>query len=184
MNIFLDLFLTFFKIGAFTLGGGFAMLPLIEREVVENKNWIEEEEMIDVVALSQSIPGGIAINASTIVGYKVGGFLGSLSAIVGVALPSFISITLIAMVLTQIGDLSIVEAAFKGVRATVVALIGIAAYSFGKTVLKDYGTLVVFVLALGLLIWGKISAIWVIVLGAFMGYGINKAIDKWGSAHN
>lgn len=178
MNKYLDLFVTFFKIGAFTLGGGFAMLPLIEREVVDNKEWIEEEEMVDVVALSQSIPGGIAINASTIVGYKVGGVLGSISAIVGVALPSFVSIMLIAIIFAQIGDLSIVEAAFKGIRATVVALIIIAAHNFGKTVIKDFGSLAICIVALILLLIVEMSAIQIIMLGALIGCALYFILGK------
>ena len=179
MNQFIDLFITFFKIGAFTLGGGFAMLPLIEREVVDKKEWIGKEEMVDVLALSQSIPGGIAINASIIVGYKIRGIIGALISTIGIALPSFISILLIAILLTRIGSLAAVEAAFKGVRATVVALVGIAAYSFGKVIIKDYGTFIIFIVSLIVLIWGKISSIWVIVLGALVGYAITWAIDKW-----
>jgi len=170
--------LALFLGGGVSLGGGFWVVPLVGRGVVGNKGWIEEEEMVDVVALSQSIPGGIAINASTIVGYKVGGVLGSLSAIVGVALPSFISITLIAMLLNKIGDLSIVEAAFKGVRATVVALIAMAAYNFSKTVIRDYGAFIIFIISLALLFWGKISAIWVIVIGAIIGCALSKTMEK------
>ena len=118
-----SLFAVFFKIGAFTFGGGYAMIPLIQREVVENKKWITDEDILEIVAIAESTPGPIAINAATFVGYKVAGFFGALFATFGVVLPSFVIISLIAGVLEQFEDAKVVQYAFNGVRAGVLALI-------------------------------------------------------------
>jgi len=119
----LGLFSTFFKIGAFTFGGGYAMIPLIQKEVVENKKWITDEDILEIVAIAESTPGPIAINAATFVGSKVCGFFGAICATLGVVLPSFVIISLIANVLRQFEDILIVQYAFNGVRAGVLALI-------------------------------------------------------------
>ncbi|WHH61327.1 chromate transporter [Petroclostridium sp. X23] len=131
------MFMIFFRIGAFTIGGGYAMLPLIEREVVDNQNWVSEEEIVDVFAISQSIPGVIAINTSIFIGYKVGGIVGAIVAALGVILPSFLIILMIAFLLFNIEENAYVQKAFTGVRAGVVALIGLAAVKLGKAAVKD-----------------------------------------------
>ena len=120
---FLRLFLTFLKIGAFTFGGGYAMIPLIEREVCEKREWLKKEELLDVVAVAESTPGPIAINAATFVGYRTGGFFGALLATFGVVSPAFLVITLVSFLLTRFGDLRLVKYAFRGVQAGVLALI-------------------------------------------------------------
>lgn len=119
----LGLFATFFKIGAFTFGGGYAMIPLIQREVVESRKWITDEDILEIVAIAESTPGPIAINAATFVGQKVCGFFGALLATLGVVLPSFVIISVIAGVLSWFEDVEIVQYAFSGVRAGVLALI-------------------------------------------------------------
>lgn len=118
-----QLFAAFFKIGAFTFGGGYAMIPLIQREVVENKKWITDEDILEIVAIAESTPGPIAINAATFVGYKVAGFFGAMCATLGVVLPSFVIISAIAGVLELFEDAKVVQYAFNGVRAGVLALI-------------------------------------------------------------
>ena len=117
------LFCTFAKIGAFTFGGGYAMIPLIQREVVDNKKWITNEDILEIVAIAESTPGPIAINAATFVGSKVCGFFGALCVTLGVVLPSFVIISLIANVLRQFESIQVVQYAFNGVRAGVLALI-------------------------------------------------------------
>ena len=119
----MGLFGAFFRIGAFTFGGGYAMIPLIQKEVVENRKWITDEDILEIVAIAESTPGPIAINAATFVGYKVCGFFGALCATVGVVLPSFVIISLIAGVLSHFEDVKVVQYAFNGVRAGVLALI-------------------------------------------------------------
>ncbi len=117
------LFCIFFKIGAFTFGGGYAMIPLISREVAQKRNWITDEEILDIIAIAESTPGPIAINSATFVGYKVAGFWGAAAATVGVVLPSFVVISIISFVLEQFREFSAVKYAFFGIRAGVLALL-------------------------------------------------------------
>ena len=119
----LALFLAFFKIGAFTFGGGYAMIPLIQRETVENKKWITDEDILEIIAIAESTPGPIAINAATFVGYRTCGFWGSFAATFGTVLPSFIIITIISRVLEAFQSVKLVQYAFYGIRAGVLALI-------------------------------------------------------------
>lgn len=128
-----ELFLVFFKIGAFTFGGGYAMIPLIRNEVVNKKGWIEDEEFMDMLAIAQSMPGPISLNTALFVGSKRLGFKGSLFSGAGIILPSFIVILLIAMVFTQFKDNPVVERVFKGIRPAVVALIVAPLLSLGKS---------------------------------------------------
>ena len=125
----LSLFLTFMKIGLFTFGGGYAMIPLIQRETVENKKWIGDDDILEIVAIAESTPGPIAINAATFIGCRVGGFSGALAATVGVVLPSFAIITAISFVLAAFQDVLWIRYAFNGIRAGVLALIVKALWS-------------------------------------------------------
>ncbi|MEM2881817.1 MAG: chromate transporter [Candidatus Bathyarchaeia archaeon] len=122
----LELFSIFSKISAFTLGGGLAMIPLIEKEVVDKRGWVGGEEFLDLVGIAQSMPGAMAINLSTCVGYKVAGMRGATSAFLGAVLPPFLSIVLAASLLLAIKDDPLVERAFQGIRPAVVALITIS----------------------------------------------------------
>ena len=118
-----QLFSTFFRIGAFTFGGGYAMIPLIQRETVEKNGWISDDDILEIIAIAESTPGPIAINSATFVGFRVGGVLGSVCATLGVVLPSFIIISLIAALLRGFQDLKPVKYAFFGIRAGVLALL-------------------------------------------------------------
>lgn len=117
------LFWTFFKIGAFTFGGGYAMIPLIQKEVVERRRWMEDGDILDIVAIAESTPGPIAINSATFVGYRVCGVLGAFCATLGVVLPSFCVIYALSLVLRQFASIQAVQFAFNGIRAGVLALI-------------------------------------------------------------
>ena len=119
----LKLFTTFFKIGLFSFGGGFAMIPLIQREVIERRRWIDEKEFLDMLVLAQSTPGPIAVNTAVFVGYKSAGFLGAIMATLGTVLPSFIVILLLALFFAEVRDNRYVDAAFRAMRPAVVALI-------------------------------------------------------------
>jgi len=119
----LQIFLTFMKIGGFTFGGGYAMIPLIQHETVESKGWITDEDIMDIIAIAESTPGPIAINSATFVGYRVAGFWGSFFATLGVILPSLVIITIISYVLEAFQSLQVVRYAFFGIRAGVLALI-------------------------------------------------------------
>ena len=123
-KLILTLFISFFKIGAFTFGGGYAMLSLLENEFVEKKGWLTKEEFLDMVAIAESTPGPIAINSATFIGYKTAGVLGSMFATLGVALPSFIIIYVISLFLDKFLTLTLIANAFKGIQACVVYLIG------------------------------------------------------------
>lgn len=126
------LFTTFFKIGAFTFGGGYAMVPLIQREIAENRKWISDDDILDIIAIAESTPGPIAINSATFVGLKVAGFWGAVMSTLGVVLPSFVVISIIATVLREFADYKAVKYAFMGIRAGVLALIIKALYTMYK----------------------------------------------------
>ena len=112
-----QIFTTFMKIGIFTFGGGYAMIPLIQRETVVKRKWVDDDDILDIVAIAESTPGPIAINASTFVGYRVGGFFGAIVGTVGMILPSFIIILAISFVLNSFQDVQAVKYAFNGIRA-------------------------------------------------------------------
>ncbi|ETA79701.1 chromate transporter [Youngiibacter fragilis] len=137
MKLLLEMFISFFKIGAFTIGGGYAMLPLIQKEVVENKKWIGEEEFLDMVAISQSAPGPIAVNLSVFVGNKIKGVRGLLATVLGATLPSFLIIILVASVFIGIEKHPIVARVFMGIRPAVVALIAAPVIKMAKTAKMD-----------------------------------------------
>ena len=167
----LDLFLTFMKIGAFTFGGGYAMIPLIQKEVVERKQWASEEEILDVVAIAESTPGPIAVNASTFIGYRTAGFWGAVCATGGLALPSFVIILLISYVLRQFMDLKAVQYAFWGIRAGVLSLIAKALISVIKKNKWDASGIVIAVLAFIFSVIIKVNLLYVIIGCGLLGLG-------------
>lgn len=169
-GLLLEIFSTFFKIGLFTFGGGYAMIPLIEREVATNKGWIEDDdEFLDIFALSQSVPGAIAINFSTFVGYKLAGLRGALAATGGVIMPSFIVITLIAGFFIKFQENPLVAAAFIGVRAVVVALILMAVLRVGKDAIRNKLSASITVVTVLLIVVLKVNTIYIITGGILIG---------------
>ncbi len=164
-----DLFLTFAKIGLFTFGGGYAMLPLIEKEAVDNKKWITDTELLDVVAIAESTPGPIAINAATFIGKKVGGFIGALCATIGVVLPSFIIIVAVSYFLEAFQHLKIIRYAFWGIRAGVLALILTALWSLFKKSRKDIFTYLLMAASGVAVLFFNVNAIIVISVCAVIG---------------
>ena len=132
-----ELFTTFLKIGAFTFGGGYAMIPLIQREAVEKKKWISDDDILEVIAIAESTPGPIAINSATFVGYKTAGFWGAFFATFGVVLPSFVIISALSFAISEFQDIKPVQYAFMGIRAGVLALIVKAVYTMYKKCKKD-----------------------------------------------
>ena len=169
MNRNLSLFLTFMKIGAFTFGGGYAMIPLIQREVVEEKKWISESELIDMIAIAESTPGPIAINSATFVGHHVGGFWGAFCATLGVILPSFAIIAAISYVLQQFERLRAVKYAFMGIRAGVLALILKAFWNMARQIPKKAISCCIAAAAFVLATLLKLNVLLVIVLCAEAG---------------
>ena len=176
MKHYLELFMVFFKIGAFTLGGGYAMVPLIQKEVVDNKGWLDKEEFIDTLALAQSSPGPIAINTAVFVGFKYSGSLGSIIATLGSVLPSFIIILIIAIFFRDIRANVYVDKAFKAIRPAVVALIAAPVITMSKSInIKSLKLLIPIASAL-LIAYGGVSPIIVILITAIGGiiYGKSK----------
>lgn len=131
-NLYLDSFLTFFKIGLFTLGGGYAMIPLIEAEIIEKKRWIAKEDFLDLLAIAQSCPGIFAVNISIFIGYRLNRVKGAVVTALGTALPSFLIILLVALFFHQFEDNAAVAAMFRGIRPAVVALIAVPTFNLGK----------------------------------------------------
>ncbi len=164
-----NLFFTFAKIGLFTFGGGYAMIPLIEKEVVDKKKWISGEELLDVIAISESTPGPIAVNAATFIGKKIGGFVGALCATLGVVLPSFIIIVAVSFFFEAFRELRIVRYAFFGIRAGVLALILKALISMFKQSPKELLSYILMISAAGLVIFFDVNAIVVIIACALTG---------------
>lgn len=178
-----QIFGSFFKIGAFTLGGGYAMIPLIQKEVVDRKGWLREEEFVEMLAIAQSCPGPLALNTAIFVGYKTCGLRGVLCSSLGTILPSFIIILLIAMVFTDFKNNPGVERVFKGIRPAVVALIAAPLWQMGKSAGITRKTVVI-PIAAALLIWlTGVSPIYVIIAAivgglAWNGIQARKALKK------
>ena len=174
------LLLTFIKIGSFTIGGGYAMLPLIQREVVD-KGWMTKEEFIDIFAVTQSLPGIFAVNISIFVGYKLKKIPGALCCTLGTILPSFLIILAIALFFTQVKDNEIVERIFKGLRPAVVALIAVPCITTARSIKLTYKQLIIPVAA-ALLIWqGGISPAWIILAAIVGGIYYGLVIKKGGN---
>ena len=174
MNIYWESFKTFFKIGIFTLGGGYAMIPLIEEEVVNRHKWVSKDEMLDLIAIAQSCPGVFAINIAIFIGYKLNKTRGAICSTLGTALPSFLIILLIAIFFHQFEDNKIVAAMFKGIRPAVVALIAVPTFNMAKRAqLNKWTVWIPIVSALAIWLMG-VSPIWVIVAAGIGGYAYGK----------
>ena len=165
----LSLFLTFLKIGAFTFGGGYAMIPLIQREIAEEKQWITDDDILEIVAIAESTPGPIAINAATFVGYRVAGFFGALLSTLGVVLPSFLVISVISFLLEQFSSIKAVQYAFFGIRAGVLALLLKALWTMFKKSDKHPLSYIVMALAFLLTAVFNVNVLFVIIGCALFG---------------
>ena len=181
MNVYLLLFLEFFKMGALTFGGGYAMIPFVE-ETVLSHNWMSTRELVDFIAVSESTPGAFAVNISTYIGSEVGGLFGAFIATLGLVLPPFIIILLIAKVYEKFKESTVVQGAMLGLKSTVVGLIGATVLSVGMEIFFSQGinlevfstvnfyvTLGIFALSLFLLLYKKLNPILIIVLSAGVG---------------
>ena len=159
----------FFKIGLFTFGGGYAMIPLIEREVVEKRQWIGEKDLIDLIAVSQSLPGVFAINLSTFIGKRQRGRLGAIASATGCALPSFLVILAIAAGLSRYQGMVVVQNFFIGVRAAVTAQILLATLKMGRQIVKDKVTAIIALLAWVLVVFMNLHPVLTVLGGATAG---------------
>ena len=168
--LLLKLFTTFFKIGLFSFGGGFAMIPLIQREVIEKNKWVDDKDFLDMLVLAQSTPGPIAVNTSVFVGYKVRGVAGAIAATLGTVLPSFIIILLLALFFVEVRENRYVDAAFRAMRPAVVALIVAPLMGLVKG-MKWY--LIAVSAAVALLVWWfGLSPVYFIAAGIATGVAI------------
>lgn len=188
MKKYLTLFFTMFKIGLFTFGGGYAMLALLESEFVDRKKWLTSDEFADMVALSESTPGPIAINSATYIGYRAGKVLGSTLATIAVCLPSLIIIYLISLVFDRFLELAWVAAAFKGIRACVVFLILSAGLRMVKKLPRTPLAIVLFVLTVACMVTLSLlavsfSAVFYILAGAAVGLLVYAAARVAKSGH-
>ena len=170
MNIYLDLFLTFAKMGAVTFGGGMAMLPILQREVVEKKGWATDEELTDYYAIGQCTPGIIAVNTATFIGYRLKGVAGGVLATLGVVFPSVAIIAVIAAFLSSFADIPLVAHALAGVNACVVAMIASSAIKLGKSSLKDSVTVGIFLVVLALSLVFRLSPVALVVGAGLAGW--------------
>ena len=178
MKKYWELFLVFFKIGAFTFGGGYAMLPLIQSAVVDKKKWLGDKEFIDMLAIAQSMPGPIALNTAIFVGNKHQGVKGSIFSSLGIILPSFISILLLVIVFTQFRENTVVESVFKGIRPAVVALIFAPLLRMGKNADITWSTIwipIAVAVIVGLL---HVSPVLIIILAIILGLLYHRIIKK------
>lgn len=162
-----SLFITFLKIGAFTFGGGYAMIPLIEREVIDNRRWVERQDFLDLLTLAQSAPGPIALNTAVFVGYKLRGFWGAVTAVMGIVVPSFAIILCVAILFADVRHNPWVDAAFKGMRPAVVALIVFPIWKLSKRLAWPWwGVIAASALAVWWLHW---SPIYILLVAALVG---------------
>ena len=172
-----DLFITFAKVGVMTFGGGYAMLPILQREIVERRGWATEEELTDYYAIGQCTPGIIAVNTGTFIGQKLAGTPGAAAATLGVVFPSVVIITLIAAVLQNFASLPAVRNAFAGIRVCVCALILNAVVKLWKKAVMDLPTAIIFVAILALGVFTKLSPVIYVVAAALTGV----AVKAWGA---
>lgn len=168
-NILLELFLTFFKIGPTTFGGGYAMIPMIEREVVMKKKWVTRNDVTDVFAIAESVPGAIAINSATFIGYRIAGWKGAIAALLGILLPTFTIVIFLSISFLYVQDNPVIESAFQGIRPTIVALITYAGYKIGQTGVYDKTTLITMLVTIFLLLFLKIHPVLIILGGIVAG---------------
>lgn len=177
MRLLMDLFITFFKMGCIAFGGGYALLPIIQREIVENKGWATNEEVIDYFAVGQCTPGIISLNVSTFIGYKHKGIIGSICSTLGFIAPSIIIISIIATFIAEFSHLPVVNYAFAGIRVCVCVLIFNAVISIGKTGVIDKLTLIICLIVFGLAVFTNVSPILSVICAGLAGI-IIKSVKK------
>ncbi|MEA4822952.1 MAG: chromate transporter [Clostridiaceae bacterium] len=169
MNIYLDLFLTFAKIGAFTFGGGYAMLPMFQRELCERHGWVTNDEILDYYAVAQCTPGVIAVNTATFVGAKKKGALGAACATLGVVFPAVIIISVIALFLQHFAEYAVVQHAFAGIRVSVAVLITGAVIRLWKSNIRNLRAVLIFAAALIVTVFTDWSPVYLVIAAAAVG---------------
>lgn len=169
MKFYFEMFLSFFKIGSFTIGGGYAMLPLIQEEIVHKKQWIAEEEFVNMLAAAQASPGPLAVNTSVFVGYKLRGIKGVFCTVLGCILPSFIIISMIAVFFSETRENEYINKMMKAIRPTVVALIASSAFTMGKAAKITMRSIWIPIVVAIMVAWLHVTPIILILCGAVGG---------------
>ncbi len=164
------LFIAFFRIGLFAFGGGFAMLPLIEKEVVDRHRWAEKEEILDIFALTQSVPGSVGVNTAVFIGGRLHGIPGAIAALLGVVTPSVLIILIIAHFFSQFQSNPYVSKAFAGIRGAIIGLIAAAGLRIARSSIFDRFGLMVAVIAFVLSVFGVLPVVWLMISGGAAGY--------------
>lgn len=166
---FLELYLAFVKIGTFTFGGGLAMMPIMQRELIEKRGWITEEELIDYFAIGQSTPGIIAVNVATFVGYKRLGILGGIIGTIGVVTPSWVIIMLLAGAISSVDKYPLAQKALRGINVAVAALLTSVIVKFSKKTIKNLWNVLFMLLAFALIYFLKVQSVWIIIASLVIG---------------
>lgn len=175
MKLLLQLYTAWFKMGLFTFGGGYAMLPMIQKEVIEHYHWATEDEIMDYYAIGQCTPGIIAVNTATFVGYYQKGVVGGIAATLGVVSPSIIIIGLIASLISNFAELAVVQHALKGINVAVCMLMIYAIAGLWKKSIKNIAAFCVFALALVLSVFTELSTVWMVIIAGVLGVILSKA---------
>ena len=165
----LELYLAFVKIGAFTFGGGLAMMPIMQRELIERRGWLSEEELIDYFAIGQSTPGIIAVNVATFVGYKRLGWFGGIIATIGVVTPSWVIIMLLAGAISSVDKYPLAQKALRGINVAVAALLTSVIVKFSKKTIKSVWNAFFMLLAFALIYFFKVQSVWIIIASLVIG---------------
>lgn len=166
---FFELYFTFVKIGTFTFGGGLAMMPIMQRELIEKRGWLTEEELIDYFAIGQSTPGIIAVNVATFVGYKKLGWFGGILCTLGVVTPSWVIIMLLAGAISSIDKYPLAQKALKGINVAVAALLTSVIVKFAKKTIKNIWNVLFMLLAFALIYFLKVQSVWIIIASLIIG---------------
>lgn len=166
---FLELYFAFVKIGAFTFGGGLAMMPIMQRELIEKRGWVREEELIDYFAIGQSTPGIIAVNVATFVGYKKLGWLGGIIGTLGVVTPSWVIIMLLAGAISSVDKYPLAQRALRGINVAVAALLTSVIVKFTKKTIKNFWNALFMLLAFALIYFFKVQSVWIILSSLIIG---------------
>jgi chromate transporter len=169
MKRLLNMFWTFFKIGAFTFGGGYAMIPLIETEVVDKKQWLSKEDFLDIIVISQTFPGALAVNSSIFIGYRIAGLIGAIIGLLGVVLPSFFIILVIATFFMKFRNYYYVNLVFQGISAAVPMLILIAVVSLSKSLKKSYANFIIILISMVSILFLNVHPVIVILSSGLYG---------------
>lgn len=175
-SLLFKLFTEFFKVGALTFGGGYAMIPMIEKSVVEETGWLNQDDFVDMIAICQCLPGAFALNAAVYVGYRVDKKRGAAAALFGVVLPSFLIILLLSGILIQYGNHPIVKSVFLTMIPAVVALVGMTALNMAKKQAWNVKTIAIALIVIVMLFVFKFSPVWAILVAAIMGIVMHKGV--------